>query len=222
MHLYLARHGESISNVKWPDYDSPDESNGELTENGVRQAEALADWMDGNIPQIDAVYTSSLRRTAQTAHILAQKYGMESKAVDDLREAGFSYLDHSPIPDDLLPVFEYEEGFHQKPFVPFAEEPARVESIAHMRARAGRFIDGLLARHRGERVLVVMHGGMLNAIMDNIFNIGPYRRCNAWIEYTAFSHFEYTGDPTWGPWRVFYLAQSEHLALAGLPKNLEA
>ena len=72
MHLYLVRHGETLSNrsklyAGW--------SNDELTSTGRAQAEQAAKKFANK--SIDAIYTSPLRRTVQTAEIIAHFLNMK-------------------------------------------------------------------------------------------------------------------------------------------------
>lgn len=104
MHIYLARHGESIANIKWPNFDYPGELNSSLTPEGEKQAEALRDWMVKHVPMVDAIYASTLNRTVETAQILAQGYNLPINHDDHIREGSYNYWDHRPIPDEFLQV----------------------------------------------------------------------------------------------------------------------
>jgi broad specificity phosphatase PhoE len=101
MHLYLIRHGESWVNIRDPHPDQPQDAG--LTELGQRQAAALAEWMVKETPQINVLYTSSRRRTQETAQFIADTYGCNMLNDDRLREIGNNRIDHSPLPNDALP-----------------------------------------------------------------------------------------------------------------------
>lgn len=80
----------------------------------------------------------------------------------------------------------------------------------------------LVDNHTEQTVLVVIHGWTTNAFLDILMNVGSYRRCYALVEYTALSHFEFVGEGhEFGPWWMYYVAQSEHLTLAGLSKSIK-
>jgi broad specificity phosphatase PhoE len=61
----------------------------------------------------------------------------------------------------------------------------------HFRARVGLFRDEIIRRHPGQAVLVVAHGGTVDALADTVFNVRAYRRYDIRVANTSFSHFEY-------------------------------
>ena len=61
--LYLARHGESVSNFKKIFIGRSEDP--ELTEKGIQQARSLAKSLQGK--KISAIYASALTRARQTA-----------------------------------------------------------------------------------------------------------------------------------------------------------
>ena len=83
--LLLIRHGES--QAAYPDKPFPlvgGHADPELAEEGREQAERLAGRLART--RIDAIYVTSLRRTAQTAAPLAARLGLVPQAEPDLRE----------------------------------------------------------------------------------------------------------------------------------------
>ena len=86
--LYVVTHPESVHHVSdlvggW--FDS------ELTDRGLRQAELIAETIRELVPDDAAVelYSSDLRRTAQTARAIAQRLGVEPTLVEGLREKSY-------------------------------------------------------------------------------------------------------------------------------------
>lgn len=86
--LYVVTHPESVHHVSdlvggW--FDS------ELTDRGLRQAELIAQTIRELVPDDAAVelYSSDLRRTAQTARAIAQRLGVEPTLVEGLREKSY-------------------------------------------------------------------------------------------------------------------------------------
>ncbi len=82
MHLFLIRHGQSHLNL--PDWTGGNKDVG-LTEEGQRQAAALAHWLPTKIPTVKAIYCSTMQRTIETATPLSQTYGLPLTFVDRLR-----------------------------------------------------------------------------------------------------------------------------------------
>jgi broad specificity phosphatase PhoE len=73
-----------------------------LTELGQQQAAALAAWMPGAVPNVDAIYSSTMQRARETVAPLAAAYGLPVNFDERLREVGTSRLDHTPWPSESL------------------------------------------------------------------------------------------------------------------------
>ena len=81
----------------------------------------------------------------------------------------------------------------------------------HYRVRIGMYLEDMINRHQGETVIVVGHGGTVNALSDTIFNIGSYRQCDIRGGYTGVTHFQYMGMSDRETWRLHYLSRVDHL-----------
>lgn len=211
MHLYLIRHGESLVNIPVESGRSHDDLDLGLTENGQIQAKAVARWMKQQVPQINALYASPMRRAGETAQFLADAYQFQIVFDDRLREIGNNRIDHSPLPKDELPREYSSLSPFRFPYSPVAPAVEKSESFMHYRVRIGMFLEDLINRHQGETVIVVGHGGTLNAVTDTIFNIGSYRQCDIRGSYTGVTLFQYMGKPDWEMWRLHFLSRVDHL-----------
>ena len=79
--LYLARHGETVDNAN---QIMQGQTQGELNENGLRQARELSEqWKNRDI---DVVVASDLKRSVDTAAIIAAPHGSEVVTTPLLRE----------------------------------------------------------------------------------------------------------------------------------------
>jgi probable phosphoglycerate mutase len=90
----------------------------------------------------------------------------------------------------------------------------------HFRIRVGAFIEEIAERHRGQTVVVVCHGGVMDVIFDHIFNVGPWRRCEVWTDNTGLTYFEYVGHPGREVWRLHYFNRLDHLGWNGYKRSL--
>lgn len=207
MQLYMIRHGQSFVNLKEWDNGNTDAG---LTEKGQRQAAALAAWMPPNIPQIHAIYASTMQRARETAAPLAEAYGLPIQFDDRLREIGNNRFDHAPWPSDDLPEYGDYWG-SEKPFTSITPARDGGESLMHFRVRLGRFIEEIVTKHKGEVVAAICHGGVIELTFDHVFNIGPWRRCEAWTKNTGITRFEYVEIPGREVWRLYYHSRAEHL-----------
>ena len=82
MRLILVRHGRTASNVGFV-LDTA-EPGADLDDGGLEQAATLVERLSHH--RIDAVYTSTLVRTQQTARPVAQARGLELRVLPGLRE----------------------------------------------------------------------------------------------------------------------------------------
>jgi probable phosphoglycerate mutase len=209
MHLYVVRHGQSFVNL--PDWDGLD-SDSPLTPLGEKQAEALAAWLPGQLKHIDALYSSTMRRAKATAARLAAAYGVEICLDHRLREIGNNRIDHSPFPEGASPSRSDWNAFEptERPFAGVAKAEGS-ESIMHFRIRVAAFIEEMIEQHPEQTIIAVCHGGVMGAVFDYCFGIGPWPRCEIWTSNTGVTHFEYVAHPGRETWRLHEHNTIEHL-----------
>jgi broad specificity phosphatase PhoE len=152
MELIIVRHGLSEANKaqRVGDPDSP------LTEEGRQQALALADRLKDL--QIEVIYTSTMRRSLDTAAPYARKIDKKVIADPRLGEVRFGTLEGRPDSEavkivganirDLFDSYEYD----------FTEWGG--ETSEQVRARVQEFLDDL-KKQPYKLVLIVCHGGII-------------------------------------------------------------
>jgi len=209
VHLLLIRHGQSFVNLD--DWDQGFIDVG-LTALGHKQAENLARWMAVQV-RMDVLYTSTMARTLETAAYLERATGLVAQRDDRLREFGNCYRDGTAIPAEEMPIYYAEFWGTERPYTPIS---SRGESWTLFRARVGSFMDDVIARHaNGEpdyTVVVVCHGGVIDAVFDTIFNVGLHRRVEILSHNTGIVHWEYQRtEPGREPWRLHAHGLVEHL-----------
>jgi broad specificity phosphatase PhoE len=151
--LYLARHGESVSNFNNVFIGrSVDPA---LTETGFQQARSLAESLRGK--KIAAIYSSTLLRARQTAQIVADDLGIPVTHSDDLIEVGLGLLDGHDIGDPaFLSVYKnmvanWESGH------PFVCVP-KGESLLDVKVRLEYFLnENVINKKWDGAVLLVGH-----------------------------------------------------------------
>ncbi len=163
MTLTLLRHGRSKAddkNVHEGRYDSA------LTEIGRTQALALADRWQQEMIHFDAIISSPLCRASETAAIIGKALSVEPKYDDDLMERDNGLAAG-------MPLDEVERQFPQPLRVsPYAPWFVNGESEAEFHRRAGGILERLVRMEIGS-VLIVAHGGILNAILRNAMSTPP-------------------------------------------------
>lgn len=152
--IVLVRHGETDWNRERRFQGHEDVP---LNDRGRTQVRALAAELA--VERFAAVYTSPLRRAAESAEILAEAFGLRVTASDALREvdvgswSGLTVAEvQERFPDGFSRWIDWRcEGW---------EDGERYESFSR------RVAEGLLelgSRHLGERVLAVTHGGPIRS-----------------------------------------------------------
>lgn len=169
--LHLIRHGRSdlssdamIHGPRGRQYDPP------LGDVGREQADALARRLLLLDPPPAAVYCSPLRRARETAAPFAEHTGNEVHFEDDLMEAYIGDWEGMPFEDiiasdnDILPLVRASRAI-------WGRAPGG-EAVDDFRRRVNGAIDRILARHRDGDVIVVCHGGVINAALGPLLGIG--------------------------------------------------
>lgn len=161
--LYLVRHGETIWNhsLKYQGHaDVP------LNERGVLQAEALARRLRGE--RFAAFYASDLIRATETARIIAQPHGGTVIPVPALREINFGAWE-GLTRDEIKARFP--EISQQWWTAPYETRLPGGETLREVAARAVGALFEIAARHDGEQVLVVSHGGTIRAAIGSLLRM---------------------------------------------------
>jgi broad specificity phosphatase PhoE len=132
-----------------------------LSELGRRQAAALGAALRRRPPA--AIYTSPLRRAAETAEIVAAAVGTAVRPVADLRELSLGAWEGRTVDEvRALPGDPYARWVRD----PVAGLPPGGEPLAAVQARVLAAVAGIAAGHPdGEDVLVVGHGGTISVYL---------------------------------------------------------
>lgn len=168
--LLLVRHGESEAAVEGRPFPLVDgHGDPALSDDGVEQAERVGERLAA--AGIDAIYVTSLRRTAQTAQPLAQRLGLTPIVEADLREVHLGewegglfrkkVRDNDPIAIEMFAKQRWD-------VIPGAE---RGEAFS-TRVRAG--IGRIAAAHADQRVAVFAHGGTIGEVLAQAAASEPF------------------------------------------------
>jgi probable phosphoglycerate mutase len=206
--LVLVRHGESNATVARVIAGMRTCSG--LSPLGIRQAEALRDRLasTGELGVVDNLLSSTMPRALETAEVLAPAFGdLVVERVADLRE-------HDPGEADGLTFDAYVERYG----VPDPERDAYVpispggESLAAFHLRAATALHGIARALAGRTVVVVCHGGIVDAALRSFLGLGLVGGFELWTRNTSLTELALL--PT-GRWRLVRYNDSAHLA--GLP-----
>lgn len=158
MELLIIRHGLPI---RIEGADGP--ADPPLADRGHAQAAALADWLQGD--PIDAVYSSPMRRAHQTAVPLAEALGHDLVIDDDVAE----WDRHS---SEYIPIEELKAAKDQRYYDMLSGEGWQGDVPPHeFQERIVTAIERIVQRHRGQRVAIVCHGGVINAYTSHVLGL---------------------------------------------------
>jgi broad specificity phosphatase PhoE len=161
LEVILVRHGATDWNIQGRCQGSTDR---ELSETGVRQAEAVA----ANLSQkkVIAVYSSGLLRARRTAQFISQPHGLAVRIEHDVRE-----LDHGALEGlTFNEIKEQYPDFIQK----WRTEPAELqvpggERLSEVQQRALTGLQRIAGRHaESDTVVVVSHNFPILGIICHI------------------------------------------------------
>jgi len=155
--ILAIRHGETAWNVDTRiqgHLDIP------LNETGRWQAERLARALAAR-DTIHAVYSSDLQRAHATAQAIAAATGAPLATHTGLRERGFGVFEGKTYVE--IEQTWPEESEHWRKRTPHWA-PAGGESLLQVRERITRTLHELAARHPGEQIVLVAHGGVMDQL----------------------------------------------------------
>jgi broad specificity phosphatase PhoE len=162
--LFLVRHGQTVGNVQqvWQGW-----TGGELTPLGVQQAQATARHLAACGQTFDALYSSPLRRAWQTAQVVGRALGLSPLAHEGLKEIWFGEIEGMTWDEFAARYPDVHRRWSDRSDMSFTWPGGESRAEVHRRARQA--IQDIAARHDGQSIVVVAHGGTLRAILAHLF-----------------------------------------------------
>lgn len=207
--LILVRHGQQAT---YDDVD-PERKHGAdnaLSDLGERQALVVADTLAHE--HVDAVYSSDMRRAVATAVPIAAAHGLAFTVVPDL----FEIVGFRDMPAGMNVLDFLGPGGFQAMTERFAIERRwdvmpHSETSARFRGRVRSRISHIVASHgEHERVVIVCHGGVINAIVADV--LGSHADMISYMSHASITRIV-RGQ---GRLMLRALNQDQHLRDAGL------
>ncbi|XP_020083226.1 phosphoglycerate mutase-like protein 4 isoform X2 [Ananas comosus] len=207
--VVVVRHGETSWNASKTIQGQLD---AELNEKGRQQANAVGVKLSKE-RKFSAIYASDLQRAAETANIIASSCSLPKVVLDPaLRERHLGDLQGLTL----------DKAAKQKPaahkiFLSSRRDqelPGGGESLDQLSKRCVSCLQKIAGQHKGERVIVVTHGGVLREL---------YRRANpgaprgGTIHNTSVNVF-HISDPG-DPWIIKNWGDVSHLKDTGVLKS---
>lgn len=155
--IIAVRHGETAWNV---DARIQGHLDIDLNDKGRWQARRVGDALADE--PITAIYSSDLRRAADTARAIAQAAGAPLAQDAGLRERHFGMFEGRTFTEIEAQWPDHAQHWRRR--VPHWVPPEGGESLLALRERVAGTVYRLAARHPGEQIVLVAHGGVLDAI----------------------------------------------------------
>jgi probable phosphoglycerate mutase len=213
--IVLIRHGEAVSNAE--DFIGGHLGCRGLTARGVAQTRALAARLErtGELADATSLWTSVLARAIETAEIIATalpaRLGVPRQSCD--------LCERHPGEADGLSWAEYEQRYQRSslpgedPEMPLS--PGGESWIEFVRRASAALVD-LAQRHPGQLLVVVAHGGVIDASMITFLGIPAHgASVRLHVENTSITEWWHTGRI----WRLVRYNDAAHLAEPALAEH---
>jgi broad specificity phosphatase PhoE len=167
--LFLVRHGATTLSAEDRFAGSTDV---ELSDEGRQQAARLATRLADD--RIAAVYCSPMRRTVETASIVARPLNLELTHRDGLKEIAHGHWEGMTRCEVEA---RYAEEYAAWEADPFTFAPEGGESGVSVMARALPVVRDVVLAHAGQNVLIVSHKATLRLLISSLlgFDARGYR-----------------------------------------------
>lgn len=199
--LILVRHGLP---VRKENTDGP--ADPELSTDGHAQAALFAAYMLSE--NVDAIYSSPLRRAVQTAEPLSAAIGKEPILVPGIAE----WDQHA---NEYIPVEELKAANDPR-WLEMAKGGFNSDEIPEdFHNRVLSSIEDIISKHRGDTVVVTCHGGVINDYLSHILGIS-----NSQFFYPNYTSIHRIAASSSGHRSILSINETSHLRGSGLPTGL--
>ncbi len=156
--ILAIRHGETAWNVDTRiqgHLDIP------LNDSGLQQARCLAQAL-AERDELHAIYASDLSRAHVTAQTIAGQIGLSVTPHPGLRERAFGDFQGRTFAE--IEAEQPQEALHWRKRSPEWTPPGEGESLTVLRERVLTTVNELAARHVGQQIALVAHGGVMDVL----------------------------------------------------------
>jgi broad specificity phosphatase PhoE len=166
--LYVTRHGQTDANLARRVQGQGDTP---LNATGLAQAETLAEYFSRH--PVDRIVSSDLPRARQTAEVLAKRLNVPATFHPELRARRMGdFEDRTHAELEAADAEAFDRLKHDPAFVP----PGGGESVNDLRARAIPFVEGMVAAHPGDCLVILSHHKVCQLILAELAEGGRMTR----------------------------------------------
>lgn len=186
----LLRHGEPVGGRRYRGkVDDP------LSERGWEQMRNAA---TGDIPW-EAIVSSPLRRCHEFAEELAERMELPLDVDERLQEISFGAWEGQTREQLIAKDAILFKRFYQDPIT---HRPIGAEPITGFIGRVTAGFDAACQTHRGKHILLVVHAGVIRAVISRILQIPPRAMFRIQVENAHFTRVQV--DPENPPSLLFH------------------
>lgn len=218
MKLYIIRHGD-------PNYETDT-----LTERGIAEAKALADWFADK--KLDKIYSSPSPRALETASYTCKATGLEAENLQWIGEH-YDFMESSGLKNDhdCTYSFSVEKGIYD--FNHFIKNEDKMSTIYNMVDGSDKFLASYgyvregamyrIAEHSDKNVAVFCHGGAGASWIGHLIGLAPALSfVPIVIETSSVTMFEFVKeDNEYIRPELRYLGALHHLYAAGIKEKIK-
>ncbi|MDZ7682262.1 MAG: histidine phosphatase family protein [Fodinibius sp.] len=202
--IYLARHGETEYNrCKQIQGRGIDAS---LNDTGRCQAQAIAHHLKD--AELNRIFSSSLKRSLETAEIVGHANNLDVLPYENLDEMNFGMSSGGPISDIEDDLNSLHQQMERSGNVDHATEQG--ESPLAVLRRASAQMQLLIREHRDTNLLFVLHGRLLRILLSDWLQYGLANMHRVPHSNGALYHIRWDGVE----YEPVYLNKTTHLDLS--------
>lgn len=178
----------------------------ELSQDGLSQAALVAQYLTHE--KLDAVYSSPLRRAIQTAEPIASAHGHSIAIIDGVAE----WDRHS---NEYIPVEELKASNDPRWQEMVAGGWNSEEDQDEFKDRVVTSLEEIINNHRGHRVVVSCHGGVINQYLAHVLGLSEGQ-----FFYPNYTSIHRIAASSNGHRSILSINETSHLRGSGLPIGL--
>ncbi len=163
--IILVRHGQTVWNKEARFRGQADVP---LNDFGLRQAEITGRYVASRWPVV-AVYASPLKRTMQTAEVIAAAQGLAAQPFDGLLDVNFGQW-QGELSDEI--ARRYPEDFQRWLDAPHTLRFPDGETLDEVEVRVKTGLDEIVARHPDDAVALVSHTVANRVLLLSVIGLG--------------------------------------------------
>ena len=198
MDILLIRHGQSEADIL---HRMEGRADFDLTDTGYCQAALMAKWITNYI-SLDKIYSSPLKRAAQTADELSKSTNISVILDDILMEWNNGLVAGLPIDEANV---KYPPPINKFPHTSVYGQESDIE----FRARAETALSKAISENTPEsKIALVSHGGMISRLMQSFLMLPLVSGLHVHTGDTGVHHLRIDGS---GGRHVIFMNSTSHL-----------